>query len=69
MKFSDDRREHRSSAVECADLFIPDFTRARPYQGYEEWTGNEEFMLTLTDELGKRYRNSFEVLVMCKSVF
>uniref|UniRef100_F1KW05 Suppression of tumorigenicity 5 protein n=1 Tax=Ascaris suum TaxID=6253 RepID=F1KW05_ASCSU len=49
-----DRREHRNSAVECADLFIPDFTRARPYQGYEEWTGNEEFMLTLTDELGKR---------------
>lgn len=48
------RRAARNSPVDCADLFIPDFTRARPYRATERWPGNEEFMLTLTDEFGKR---------------
>ncbi|VDN59803.1 unnamed protein product [Dracunculus medinensis] len=44
----------QSSSVDCADLFIPDFTRARPYYHCNVLPRDEEFMLTLTDQNGKR---------------
>lgn len=46
--------ESHSSQTDCPDLFIPDFTRAKAFFESDRWLGNEEFTLTLTDELGKR---------------
>ncbi|CAG9537801.1 unnamed protein product, partial [Cercopithifilaria johnstoni] len=46
--------EGHSSQTECPDLFIPDFTRAKAFIESDRWPGNEEFTLTLTNELGKR---------------
>uniref|UniRef100_A0A183ERI9 DUF3591 domain-containing protein n=1 Tax=Gongylonema pulchrum TaxID=637853 RepID=A0A183ERI9_9BILA len=41
--------------TDCPDLFIPDFTHAKAYAESDQWPGDEEFVLTLTDELGKRF--------------
>uniref|UniRef100_A0A0N5AT68 UDENN domain-containing protein n=1 Tax=Syphacia muris TaxID=451379 RepID=A0A0N5AT68_9BILA len=41
--------------TDCADLFMPDFTRSRPIPEISKWGENEEFLLTLTDMSGKRY--------------
>ena len=53
--FKECDRQSSTSVIDCADLFIPDFTRIKPIDDRSQWSGNEEFMLTLTDGLGKRY--------------
>ncbi|VDD84867.1 unnamed protein product [Enterobius vermicularis] len=52
--FKECDRQSSNSVIDCADLFIPDFTRIKPIDDRSQWSGNEEFMLTLTDGLGKR---------------
>lgn len=57
------------STVMTADALIPslfyaDFSKAQRYRVDDHWSGDEEFVVTLTNESGERYLRDYRLLLL-----